>query len=74
MKRQYDVDANAKRFEVAESMWLYSAVFKKALSLKLTRPCIGPYVIIMRINDLVCKIQLTAKAKPNIVHSPAHLW
>ena len=73
MKRQYDVDAKAKRFEVGESVWLYSAVCKKGLSPKLTRPWTGPYVIIKRINDLVYKIKLSAQAKPKIVHRN-RLW
>ena len=73
MKRQYDVDAKAKRFEVGESVWLYSAVCKKGLSPKLTRPWTGPYVIIKRINDLVYKIRLSAQAKPKIVHRN-RLW
>ena len=73
MKRQYDIDAKAKRFEVGESVWLHSAVRRKGMSPKLTRPWTGPYVIVKRINYLVYKIRSTTNAKPKIVHRN-RLW
>ena len=72
MKCHYDVNAEAKKFEVGELVWLFSLVRKKVLSPKLTRPWTGLYLI-KSLNDLVYKIRLTPQLKPKIVHRN-HLW
>ena len=73
MKRHYDIDAKTTRFEVRDSVWLFSSYKKKGLAKKLMRPWTGPYLVIKCLNDLVYKIQLTPQSKPKIVHRN-RLW
>ncbi len=73
MKRHYDIHAKTTRFEVGNSVWLFSSYKKKGLAKKLMRPWTGPYLVIKRLNDLVYKIRLTPQSKPKIVHRN-RLW
>lgn len=41
---------------------------KKGFSPKLSKPWVGPYLVIKRINDMVYRIQLNENSKPKVVH------
>jgi uncharacterized C2H2 Zn-finger protein len=67
MKTRYNVKVTAVRLDVGASVWLYRPR-KKGISPKLSKPWVGPYTIVKRINDLVYRIQLSNRSKPMVVH------
>ncbi len=73
MGHEIRIPIDLKRFEVGDSVWLFSSYKKKGLAKKLMRPWTGPYLVIKRLNDLVYKIRLTPQSKPKIVHKN-RLW
>ena len=73
MKQRYDSLLEYQPLEAGEAVWLHNPQRKKGLTPKLQRPCQGPYIVTKRINDLVYRIQLGPKAKPNVVHRN-RLW
>jgi hypothetical protein len=68
MKTRYNINATAVTLSVGTPVWLYRPQRKKGLSPKLSKPWVGPYVILKRINDLVYRIQLSSRSKPMVVH------
>lgn len=48
------------------SLGLFQYQRKKKISPKLHKTWEGSYLITKKINDLVCRIQLTAKSKPKV--------
>ena len=58
MKRYFDIDTTESKLEARNAVWLYSPQQKKGLSPKLQKRGQSHYVIIKRINDLNCRIQL----------------
>jgi hypothetical protein len=68
MKTRYNINATAVTLSVGTPVWLYRPQRKKGLSPNLSKPWVGPYVILKRINDLVYRIQLSNRSKPVVVH------
>jgi hypothetical protein len=68
IKTRYNINAMAVTLSVGTPVWLYRPQWKKGLSPKLSKPWVGPYVILKRINDLVYRIQLSNRSKPMVVH------
>ena len=73
MKGRYDIRSKAFTFSRGELVWLYNPQSKKGKSPKLSRPWEGPYVVVERLNDVVCRIQRGPRAKPKVVHRD-RLW
>ncbi|KAJ8942551.1 hypothetical protein NQ318_021953 [Aromia moschata] len=55
-------------FKPGDAVWLYAPKRTKGKSPKLQSNWEGPYTIIKKINDLVCRIQLSPRSKPKVVH------
>ena len=68
MKRQYDIKANMREFEVSEAVWLYDPVRKVGLNPKLQRPWKGPLKVITKISDILHRVQESPRHKPRVVH------
>ncbi|CAB4016327.1 Retrovirus-related Pol poly from transposon 412 [Paramuricea clavata] len=68
MKTRYNINAMAVTLSVGTPVWLYRPQLKKGLSPKLSKPWVGPYVILKRINGLVYGIELSSGSKPMVVH------
>ncbi len=73
MKRYYDAGTSKQSFEAGDPVWLFNPRRRKGLTPKLQRPWEGPYTILKRINDLVYRVQLTARSKAKVVHVE-RLW
>ncbi|KAJ8914919.1 hypothetical protein NQ315_016073 [Exocentrus adspersus] len=67
IKMRLDVRPGQNVFKEGDAVWLYQPQRKKGLSPKLQRPWEGPYLIV-KINDIVYRIQKSPKAKPKVVH------
>ena len=68
-KRNYDKRLAGRPFTVGDSVWLHNVRRKKGRNAKLDCPWKGPYLVISVLSDVVCRIQKSEKAKPNVVHS-----
>ncbi|KAJ8918506.1 hypothetical protein NQ315_015211 [Exocentrus adspersus] len=67
MKMRLHVKLGHYVFKEEDAVWLYQPQRKKRLSPKLPRPWEGPDLIV-KINDLVYRIQMSLKAKLMVVH------
>ena len=67
-KRSYDHRARVRQFNRGDPVWLYNPTWKKGRSPKLQRPWCGPYLVTLRLDDLVYRIQQGARTKPKVVH------
>ncbi len=56
IKTRYDIRANSTGFSVGDHVWLYNTAHKKRHCFKLQQDWGRPYVI-LKLNDVVCRIQ-----------------
>ena len=68
MKTRYDLRANSAGFQAGDQVWLYNPQRRRGRSPKLQSSWEGPYNVITRINDVVYRIQRSAKSKMKVVH------
>ena len=67
-KRLYDHRARRRRFKRGDAVRLHNPRRKKGVCPKLTRPWEGPYIVLDCLDDMVYRVQRSAKAKPKVVH------
>ncbi|KAJ8934752.1 hypothetical protein NQ318_004602 [Aromia moschata] len=68
MKQRLDTTSKETAFKPGDAVWLYAPKRTKGKSPNLQSNWEGPYTIIKKINDLVYRIQLSPRSKPNVVH------
>jgi hypothetical protein len=68
MKTRYDRAANCAGYQEGDNVWLYRPTRKKGRSPKLQSSWEGPYKIVTRINDVVCRIQRNPRSEMMVVH------
>ena len=70
MKARYDRAANTEGFHEGQLVLVYSPTSKKGLFPKLQICWDGPYKIVKRLNNVVCRIQKTGspRTKMKVVH------
>jgi hypothetical protein len=67
-KRRYDHKAYKRILKVGDVVRLHNPQRKKGRSPKLHLPWEGPFVVTHRLDDMVYRIQKSAKARPKVVH------
>lgn len=67
MKTRYDRNANVGNFQEGNQVWLYNPKRRKGRCPKLQRDWEGPYQIIKKINDVICRIKLTER-RSRVIH------
>ena len=67
-KECYDNRASRNQYQEGQPVWLFNPAKKKGISPKLSRPWVGPYLIIKCLSDVTYRIQATPKGKQQVVH------
>ena len=67
-KRVYDHRANAKSYNVGDTVFLFDPSKQKGISPKLQSRWAGPYSVMGKLSDLLYKIQLNPQSKIKVVH------
>ena len=68
MKRYYDIGTKMQNFDKGSPVWLHNPHRTKGLCPKLQSNWEGPYVVIQKLNDVICRIQKGPKCRPKVVH------
>lgn len=72
MRRHYDRNSKAAKFQAGELVWLHNPKRKKGLSPKLQSAWEGPYTIVERVTEVTFRIR-RGQGRPKIVHAD-RLW
>ena len=73
MKRRYDVGANTDVFREGDAVRCHNPQRRRGISPKLWSCWEGPYLVRRKFNDVVYEIQISPRAKTQIVHRD-RLW
>jgi hypothetical protein len=68
MKTRYDKLANSAGYQEGDRVWLYHPTRTKRKWPKLQSLWEGPYKVVTRINDVVCRIQKNLRSRMMEVH------
>jgi hypothetical protein len=68
MKTLYDKLANFAGYHEGDRVWFYRPTRMKGKSPKLQSPGEGPYKVVIRINDVVYRIQRNPRSRMMVVH------
>ncbi|GBM50684.1 hypothetical protein AVEN_45957-1 [Araneus ventricosus] len=68
MKTRYDSGATGHNFKEGDQVWTYTPKRRRGLGQKLQQNWEGPYTIIKKLNDVICRVQRSPNAKPKIIH------
>ncbi|GBN65237.1 hypothetical protein AVEN_103974-1 [Araneus ventricosus] len=67
MKTRYDSEATGLYFK-EDQVWMYNPKRRRGLSPKLQQNWEGPYTIVKKLNDVICRVQRSPNAKPKVIH------
>ena len=73
MEKNYNIHNTRRAFVEGDLVWFYNPRQEKRRSPKVTGPWEGPYIVLKKLNDLVCRILLNYRSKPKVVHQN-RLW
>ncbi|GBO23013.1 hypothetical protein AVEN_27757-1 [Araneus ventricosus] len=68
MKTRYDSRATNQNFKEGDQVWMYNPKRRRGLSPKLQQNWKGPYTLLKKLNDVVCRVQRSPNAKPKVIH------
>ncbi|GBM70874.1 hypothetical protein AVEN_150943-1 [Araneus ventricosus] len=68
MKTRYDSRATDHHFKEGDLVWMYNPKRRRCLSPKLQQNWEGPYTVVKKLNDVVCRVQRSPSAKPKVIH------
>jgi hypothetical protein len=68
MRTRYDKLANSASYQEGDRVWLYRPTRTKGKSPKHQSSWEGPYKIVIRINDVVYRIQRNSRSRMMVVH------
>ncbi|GBN54251.1 hypothetical protein AVEN_128757-1 [Araneus ventricosus] len=68
MKTLYDSGATGHHFKEGDQVWMYNPKRRRGLSPKFQQNWEGPYTIVMKLNDVIYRVQRSPNAKPKVIH------
>ncbi|GBN69862.1 hypothetical protein AVEN_94003-1 [Araneus ventricosus] len=68
MKTRYDSRATDHHIKEGDIVWMYNPKRRRGLSPKLQQNWKGPYTVLKKLNDVVCRVQRSPNAKPKVIH------
>ncbi|GBM64251.1 hypothetical protein AVEN_167276-1 [Araneus ventricosus] len=68
MKTRYDSRATDHHFKEGDLVWMFNPKRRRGLSPKLRQNWEGPYTVVKKLNDVVCRVQRSPNAKPKVIH------
>ncbi|GBN10380.1 hypothetical protein AVEN_192808-1 [Araneus ventricosus] len=68
MKAGSDCRATDHHFKEGDLVWMFNPKRRRGLSPKLQQNWEGPYTVVKKLNDVVCRVQRSPNAKPKVIH------
>jgi hypothetical protein len=68
MKRYNDMGTKMQNFDKGSPVWLHNLHRTKGLCPKHQSIWEGPYVVIHKLNDVICRIKKGPKCRPKVIH------